>query len=572
MLNVLKQILTTSASKIILLGLIIYLAGCEDPEKKLIRDSFLTEITDQSNLLFLHDPAVDGNYYMPESIGSGGAFLDYDNDGDLDVYLLNGAEHGGNKKYSEPLKNQLFRQESDGTFQNVTAESGLGDTGYGMGVAVGDIDNDGDLDVYLANDGPDALYRNNGDGTFTNITSSAGINNPDWGVSVIFLDYDLDNHLDIFVANYVKYDTATVCTDRVGRRDYCGPQGFPGIPDKLFHNKGDGTFEDVSVKSGITGEQSAGLGVTSADLNNDRYPDIYVTNDRQPNDLWINQKDGTFKNQALLLGCAINDAGMPEGSMGVTVGDVDNDNDLDIFLGNFRGEKNTLYRNMGGIGFKDDTAPAGLATISLPYTAFGTGFFDYDQDGDLDLAVVNGRVIRGPVLTKREPVEYWDHYAEPNLLFENDGKGYFKDVSQQAASFTGRVENSRGLAVGDLDNDGDLDLLVTNEGGKARLYRNDYQNKGNWLIIRAYDPVLRRDAYGAKIMIEINGKSILRLVNPGYSFCCSNDPRVHIGLGSAEKIEKVTIQWPRGEQEIFQDLKANQIITLEKGKGVKISN
>ena len=561
----------TSFLRIILLIVgTIWLTSCENGEKKLFKNSFLTEITAQSQLLFIHDPAVDGNYYMPESIGSGAAFLDYDNDGDLDVYLLNGAEHGRIKKYPTPLKNRLFRQEADGIFQDVTEESGMGDSGYGMGVAVGDIDNDGDVDVYIANDGPDALYRNNGDGTFTNITSSAGINNPDWGVSVIFLDYDLDNYLDVFVANYVKYDTATICTDRVGRRDYCGPQGFPGVSDKLFHNNGDGTFEDVSVKSGITSEQSAGLGVTSADFNDDSYPDIYVGNDRQANHLWMNQRDGTFKNKALILGCAVNDAGMPEASMGITVGDVDNDNDLDLFMGHFRGEKNTLYRNMGEIGFQDDSAPAGLATISLPFTGFGTGFFDYDNDTDLDIAVVNGRVIRGPLLTEKKPIEFWDYYAEPNLLFENDGKGYFKDVSQQAASFTAQVENSRGLAFGDVDNDGDVDLLVTNEGGKARLYRNDFQNKGNWLLIRAYDPALHRDAFGAKIMIDINGKSILRLVNPGYSFCCSNDPRVHVGLGSAEKVEDIIIQWPGGEKESFQNLMVNQMITLEKGKGAPI--
>jgi hypothetical protein len=555
---------------LILLAGLFFFAGCEDKEKSLIKNSFFTEITDQSQLNFIHDAAVDSSYYMPESIGSGGAFLDYDNDGDLDIYLLNGAGHGGKKIYQTPLKNHLFRQEADGTFLDVTEESGLGDTGYGMGVAVGDIDNDGDVDVYISNDGPDALYRNNGDGIFTNVTSSTGINNPDWGICVIFIDYDLDDFLDIFVANYVKYDTSTICTDRLGRRDYCGPQGFPGFCDKLFHNNGDGTFEDVSIKSGITTEQSAGLGATSADLNNDFYPDIYVGNDRQPNHLWINQKNGTFKNQALLLGCAFNEAGMSEASMGMTFGDVDDDNDLDLFMGHFRGEKNTLYRNMGEVGFKDDSAPTGLAAISLPFTGFGNGFFDYDNDSDLDLAVVNGRVIRGPLLTKGKTVDYWDYYAEPHLLFENNGQGFFKDVSQLAASFTGRVENSRTLAFGDVDNDGDIDLLVTNEGGKARLYRNDFENKGNWLLIRAYDPALHRDGYGSKVMIDVNGKTLLRMLNPCYSFCASNDPRVHVGLGSAEKVEKIIIQWPGGNKECFENITANQILTLEKGRGIPV--
>jgi hypothetical protein len=554
---------------ILLTGLFLF-ADCGDKEKGAIKDSFFTEITDLSHLDFIHDPAVDGSYYMPESIGSGGAFLDYDNDGDLDIYLINGAEHGTKKIYQTPLKNRLFRQEADGIFRDVTEESGLGDTGYGMGVAVGDIDNDGDVDVYISNDGPDALYCNNGDGTFTNITNSAGINNPDWGICVNLIDYDLDNYLDIFVANYVDYDTATICTDRLGRRDYCGPQGFPGFSDRLFHNNGDGTFEDVSIKSGITSEQAAGLGATNADLNDDFYPDIYVGNDRQPNHLWMNQKDGTFKNQALMFGCAFNEAGVSEASMGMTFGDIDGDNDLDLFMGHFRGEKNTLYRNMGEIGFKDDSAPAGLAAVSLPFIGFGNGFFDYDNDSDLDLAVVNGRVIRGPLLTKKKPIEYWDYYAEPNLLFENNGQGIFRDVSQLASPFTSPVENSRALVFGDVDNDGDIDLMVTNEGGKARLYRNDIINKGNWLLVKAYDPALHRDAYGSKIMIDVSGKTLLRMVNPCYSFCASNDPRVHVGLALTETVEKIVIQWPGGKEECFENISANQIITLEKGGGVAV--
>jgi hypothetical protein len=562
-----SSILRFSGIIISLLVPLVLFDGCGDKKTGQSGDSFLTEITDQVKIDFVHDPAIDGKYYMPESIGSGGAFLDYDNDGDLDIYLLNGAIHDQKNKHKAPIKNHLYRQETNGTFTDVTDISGLGDPGYGMGVAVGDINNDGYVDVYISNDGPDALYRNNGDGTFTDITVESGIDNPDWGVSVTFLDYNLDSFLDVSVVNYVDYDTAVACLDRVGQQDYCGPQGFPGYADRLFRNNGDGTFNDVSVESGIAAQPSAGLGIISADFNNDFYPDIYVSNDRKNNHLWINQKNGTFQDNALMYGAALNGLGMAEASMGITLGDVDNDNDADLFLTHFGGETNTFFRNEGEIGFQDETTAASLSVISLPYTGFGTGFFDYDHDGDLDLAIVNGRVIRGPVLTKREPVEYWDHYAEPNLVFENDGRGKFSDVSSQALSFTSRVENSRALVFGDIDNDGDVDLMVTNEGGRARLYRNEKEKRGNWLMIRAMDAMLQRDMYGGRITVYAGNKTFLRLINAGYSFCASHDPRAHFGLGDITKIDKIIITWPGGETESFTDIAVNQAITLYKGQG-----
>jgi hypothetical protein len=554
---------------IFILGFFSVFSACYTNEKDFQTLSLFKDVSDDVNINFIHEPAVNGSYYMPESIGSGGAFLDYDNDGDLDIYLINGAVHDKRESEKISLKNQLFRQETDGKFTNVTESSGLGDMGYGMGVAVGDIDNDGDVDVYISNDGPDALYRNNGDGTFTNITKESGIDNSDWGISVIFFDYNLDNFLDIFVANYVRFDTSVVCTDRVGRRDYCGPQGFPGYPDRLFQNNGDGTFTDVSIVSGIGSKKSAGLGAVSADFNDDLYPDIYVGNDREQNHLWINQGDGTFLDRAMMLGLGYNSAGMAEASMGITVGDVDGDEDLDVFLGHFGGESNTLYRNMGDIGFQDDTTPASLASPSLPYTGFGSGFFDYDNDGDLDLAVANGRVIRGPVLTEQKPVTYWDHYAEPNFVFENGGNGVFNNISEQFKAFSSKVENSRGLIFGDVDNDGDVDLLVTNEGGRTRLYHNRKDKIGNWLIIRGFDPSLNRDAYGAQIKVIANDKKIVRLINPGYSFCSSNDPRAHFGLGMNSAPVTIVVQWPGGDTESYNGISVNQIITLKKGEGIK---
>ncbi|MDZ7362789.1 MAG: CRTAC1 family protein [candidate division KSB1 bacterium] len=552
--------------------LFIFAAGCSAPEhengaRKAATATFFTEITEQARLNFVHDAGVDGSYFMPEIIGAGAAFLDYDQDGDLDIYLINSGSHRNNKgSNDQTAKNRLFRQESNGVFADVTATSGLGDTGYGMGVACGDVDNDGDVDVYVTNYGPDALYRNNGDGTFMNISQAAGIANPRWGSSAIFLDYNRDGFLDIYVANYLAYDPSHLCMDRAGRPEYCGPEVFSGVPDVLYRNNGDGTFTDVSVQSGIAQGRLKGLGVLSFDYNGDHYPDIYVANDGEPNHLWINQRNGTFQDQALKLGAAVNSLGRPEAGMGLALGDVDNDDDFDLFVTHLRFESNTLYRNAGAHGFQDDSAPSGLAGPTVPYTGFGAGFLDYDHDGDLDLAVVNGRIARGPLLTNNDPPGYWDAYAEPNMLFENEGGGIFREVGNQAPAFCGRIENSRGLAFGDVDNDGDIDLLVTNDGGRARLYRNDVKNKGHWLLIRAIDPKLNRDAIGAQVTVVVGNQKISRLMAPGYSFLCSNDPRSHFGLGSASAVDHIIVQWPDGQNEIFPGVAADQIMTLQKGQ------
>lgn len=552
-------------SKFLLLILLYLLSlpGCEPVNDSA---SFLKDVTSQVGLNFKHEPGVDGSYFMPESIGSGVALFDYDNDGDLDIYLINGNYHNRQRNQASP-ENQLYRQEANGIFLNATDESGLGDTGYGMGVAVGDIDNDGDLDVYVSNYGPDQLYMNNGDGTFQNITRKAGIDNTAWGCSVTFLDFDLDGYLDIYVTNYVNYDPSSVCMDRAGRPDYCGPDGFSGVPDVLYHNNRDGTFTDVSVASGIAQVASKGLGVVSADFNGDHLPDIYVANDGMPNHLWINQGNGTFKDLALELGAALNEMGQAEASMGIALGDADSDGDLDLFLTHLRTETNTFYRfSDQTVGFLDDTTPAGLAGPSLPYTGFGTGFFDYDQDGDLDLVVVNGRVTRGPLLVKTNNPDYWDDYAEPNFLFENKGNGRFENISHLVPEFSQVIENSRGLAFGDMDNDGDVDLLVTNEGGLARLFKNEYPRKGHWLNIRAINPKLHRDAYGARIVTYINDKKIVRIIQPGYSYLSSNDVRAHFGLGTAARVDSIQVIWPDGRLQTFNEVQADHFITIFKGK------
>jgi enediyne biosynthesis protein E4 len=515
-------------------------------------EGFFTDITQKSKLNFIHDPRVSGKYFFPEVMGSGCALFDYDNDDDLDIYLISGGQ------------NQLFQQQADGTFEDVTNNSGLGDRGFGMGVAVADIDNDGDVDVFVTNYGPDQLYRNNGNGTFTNITQQSGIQTNGWSTSAVFFDYDRDGFLDLYIARYVKVNPAVVCTDRAGRKDYCGPDGYDAEPDLLYRNQGNGTFTDVSESSGIHRHSRKGLGVVTGDFNFDGYMDLYVANDREPNTLWINEKNGTFQDMSLQLGVALNALGRSEASMGVAVGDVNQDNKPDLFVTNLRDETNTLYLNNGALGFEDESISSGLGLPSLPFTGFGTGFFDFNQDGNLDVVVVNGRVTRGALLTNNQPPQYWHPYMEPSLLFENLGNGHFKNIS--AGSFTSGLQNARGLAFGDIDNDGDIDLLINNCGGPARLFRNDFSPKAHWLMLRAFDPALNRDAYGAKITVSCDGKNLTRWVNPGYSYLSSNDPRVHFGLGSATSAE-IHIEWPDGKKESFGSVRADQILTLHKGSG-----
>ncbi|RME39595.1 MAG: CRTAC1 family protein, partial [Planctomycetota bacterium] len=457
-------------------------------------------------------------------------------------------------------------------YTDVTEESGLGDGGYGMGVAIGDYDNDGDTDVYVTNFGRNALYRNRGDGTFENVTDASGTGVTGWSCSATFLDYDRDGNLDLYVTRYVEFNPLKDCYDAAGRRDYCGPKAFPPVHDYLLHNNGNGTFTDVTSRAGIDSVSAAGLGVVADDFNNDGWIDIYVANDAYANQLWINRGDGTFEDEALLMGSAYNINGKAEAGMGVIAADFDNDLDPDLFMTHLGQETNTFYRNLGEqMGFCDVTGEAGLGTSSVPYTGFGTAAVDMELDGDLDLLVVNGRVVYGDPLPGALPPPPWNIYAEPNLFYLNDGTGRFTEAAGSAAAFCDPIEISRGLAVGDIDDDGDPDVLITNIQGPARLYRNDAPRRGHWLTVRGVDPRRKRDALGARVIVHAGDRSFMRTIRSGFSYLSASEPRAYFGLGRAEHIEWIEVWWPDGTRERFPGGAADRFITLTHGSGTPVT-
>jgi hypothetical protein len=532
------------------------------------------EIAVRAGLVFEHENGAAGRYHLPEIMGAGCALIDYDTDGDLDVLLVQGGPLDGASR-AAAAGPRLFRNDlspranaAQGLrFTDVTGRAGLATGDYGMGVAVGDYDNDGDPDLYITNYGPNRLYRNKGDGTFVDVTKEAGegLDDPRWSTSASFADYDGDGDLDLFVANYVDFTVAgaKVCSDPTGIRDYCGPLQFRPVPDRLFRNNGDGTFSDVSETSGIMKADGPGLGVAAADFNGDGRIDFYVANDGMANQLWINRGNGTFTDEALLAGVALTADGGPEGSMGVAVGDPDNDGDLDIFVTNITRETHAFYRNLGSGRFEDARIAAGLGPATAPFTGFGTDWFDYDNDGWLDLFVANGSVTIIEAL-RGEPFPF----RQQNQLFRNLADGRFHDVTRAAGPALEPLGVGRGVAFGDIDNDGDVDVLATNNGGPVRLLLNETSSRFRSLQFRLVGTTDNRQGIGARVGVRwSDGRALWRRAHTDGSYLSASDPRVHFGMAESAGPSSVVVEWPSGARESWPITATHEITTLKQGTG-----
>ena len=524
------------------------------------------DVTAKVGLDFVHDAAPTATYFTPLSMGSGSAFFDFDGDGLMDIYLLHlGGPNG--------KKNQLFKQMPDHTFKDVSAGSGLDVAGYSHGVAIGDVNNDGLPDVLLTQYGGIKLFINKGNGKFEDVTQQSGLSNPLWAMSAAFIDYDRDGKLDLVVINYLDHDPAKECVSPKNTRDFCGPNYFPGVCSKLFHNLGPHKdsavrFEDVSLASGIGKLSGPGLGVVCADFDGDGWPDIFVSNDGQANRLWINQKDGTFKDEAASRGVAYSVMGNAYAGMGIAIGDTTGKGLLDLFVTHLDTQSHTLWRQGPRGLFKDDTAASKLTVGTARYTGWGTLMADFDNDGALDVAVANGRVYRGAT-AKNTGLGFWEDYVEYNQLYANDGNGVFRDISAANPALC-RVWNvARGLACADFDNDGGLDLLVVSNGGPARLFRNIAPKRGHWLTVRAVDPALHRDAYGAEVRVRANGRQWLRLVDPAQSYLSSCTPFAHFGLGNVDRVDAIEVTWPDGLREVFAGGNVDCKRELRRGEGIR---
>ena len=528
-------------------------------------DADLPQFSDQTTAAGITYRNIFGGeekYYILESHGSGAAFFDHDSDGDLDLYIANGATFTTYRDRSGP-GNALYRNKGNGTFADITTQAGVGDAGWAGGVAVGDIDNDGHQDLYVTNYGANVLYRNKGDGTFKDITANATVGGDHYSASAAFFDYDRDGDLDLYSTNYVVFDAANrpekpaLCAFYGGLQVYCGPKGLIGAPDILYRNEGDGTFTDVTQAAGVaTANRYYGLGVVPFDYDADGDTDLFVANDETPNVLLQNRGDGTFADIALIAGVAYNGDGDTEAGMGVDFGDYDNDGDPDLYVTHFFTETNTLYRNESHRRFTDVTTTAGLAAPTVDLLGWGTRFFDYDNDGQLDLFVANGHVY-----PQVDQAETGSTYRQRNQLFRNLGDGRFAPVS---AGLT-HDKTSRGTSSGDYDNDGDVDLFVVELNDTPTLLRNDGGNAGNWLAVQVFGNADNRDGAGTRIRLQTPGRRQTRTVNGAASYLSHNDLRAYFGLGKIAQIDQIEIIWPNGSTYVVEDMPVNKLLVVRQG-------
>ncbi len=540
-------------TRLIALGVAL-LAACDAPDP--VR---FAEVGTAAGLRFELRSGGQVKNYIVEAKGGGGAFLDYDGDGWLDIYLVNGSRLKG---YSDSAPtNALYRNLGDGTFEDRTRSAGVGDAGWGMGCAVADYDQDGDLDLYVTNYGPNILYRNEGQGRFRDVGQTAGVDRAGWSTGASFGDYDLDGDLDLYVAQYLHF-----APERVPPRGgmwkgvlvFAGPSGLPGAQDVLYRNEGQGRFRDVTRQAGVSQRTPTyGLSALFCDYDQDGDPDLYVANDSAPNFLYRNEGNGQFRDVGVEAGAALSAEGGAQAGMGIAYGDCDGDGDGDFLVTHFEDDYNTLYRNRSDGTFAVASAEVGLAAPSLPHLAFGACFFDYDNDQDQDLFVANGHVY--PQMRHLNP----DGYAEPNQLFANQGQAGAYRFSEVAAGDLSRPAVSRGVAKGDYDNDGDVDVLVCNLDGPPHLLRNDGGNQRNYLSLRLVGTASNRDGIGARVSVVSGGVEQIAERVSGGSFLSHSDGRVHFGLGANTVAERVEIHWPSGRGQRLEDVPANQFLVVE---------
>jgi hypothetical protein len=524
-----------------------------------------TDVTTAAGIQFQHNSGAFGGKFLPETLGSGCAFLDYDNDGWQDILLINGMDWPGHKRAKSTLR--LYRNNRNGTFTDVTRAAGLDFEMYGMGVAIGDYNNDGFPDIFISCVGQSHLFRNNGDGKFTDVTRAAGLlSHEGFSTSALWVDYDRDGLLDLFVCNYVRWSPEhdVFCSLDGTHKSYCTPEAYRGSTCWLFHNRGDGTFEDVTATSGIFDSSSKSLGVAMFDYDQDGWPDLLVANDTQPNKLYRNLRNGKFKDVAVEAGLAFSSEGKARAGMGVDTGDFDNSGRPGVAITNFDNEMIGLYRAISATAYDDISQVSGIGGPSKSTLGFGCAFLDVNLDGSLDLAVANGHIdetvrnIRGNV-----------GYAQPPQLFLNGGNGKFRDVAGEVGGGFEKSRVGRGLAYGDFDGDGDLDILMTTNNGPAYLFRNDQSSGNRSIRFRLIGTKSNRDAIGACVRIFYNGQNQSRLVHGGSSYLSQSELPVTFGLGKRDKIDRVTIDWPSGRNEEFKDLTAGRYECTE-SKGIKL--
>jgi hypothetical protein len=524
-----------------------------------------TDVSAQAGIHFKHNSGAFGKKYLPETLGTGCAFLDFDNDGWQDILIVNSTAWPERK--TPRTFPALYHNNQDGTFTDVTRQAGLAVEMYGIGVAAADYDNDGNEDIYITCLGPNHLFRNLGNGKFADVTSRTGVGDPSFSTSAVWFDYDNDGRLDLFVANYVDWSVETdqLCSLDGKNKSYCTPQTYKGQSPTLYHNRGNGTFENVTQRAGLSDPTCKSLGVALLDYNGDGWLDLFVANDTEPNKLYKNNGNGTFTDEAVTAGVAFSEAGTARAGMGVDAGDYDGSGRQGIVVGNFTNESMALYRNEGGGLFTDEAPNSGIGKMSAQSLTFAVFFFDYDLDGLLDVFAANGHVS-DDISVVQPNVKY----AQAPHLFRNKGKKKFEEKTGQLGRALQRAIVGRGAAYGDFDNDGDLDLLITSNNGPARLLRNENANQNDLLRIKTIGTRSNRDGIGAKLMLKTAKEKLFNMVKTGSSYCSQSELPIVFGLGAPEEGRTLSLEitWPGGGKDTISDLKPNQSLTVQEGKGI----